>query len=698
MNQSALSVLTNSDFLSEALGPLDAGLFGWVCSFSSDPSSPPPSVWSGRSYSGKPLQASLIDRSESENNYFCTAVLRATDDLEIVRRKEAFERLAVLVVDDVQPDDVSNYSYCIQTSPGKFQVGIFLDAADPDTRNRHLIDRVMSALAARGRSNDASGNACVRYVRLPNGANTKPRPAGDWQVRLESWQPNVRWSLDDACEAVGIKLESLRESAAREPLKQASGVHAGEMIAGLIDPVPSQRVYHDSLVRLAASLVSNGMFPGAAVEFLRDLMIQVRPTGPAEEVSRWQARYEEIERAVRSAEKFAPQERKPPQITVNLSLAGSPDEPVLTHSDELVPLDWVALAETVAEPAKWRIDGWLPEGTVTLLSANGGVGKSNLSLQLAVSLTHGYPCVGMQTKQSRVLVLSGEDEARTVHYRVSNICEDLKVDIESLEDRLTVYDLTREDCVLWRDGNATQRMQWLADVVVRSRADVVIIDNASDVFADNENDRTAVRGFMRCLNMIAGETGAAILLLAHVDKASVRHNAGIDSSTTFSGSTAWNNSARSRWAMIREEESIVLRHEKSNLGAIMGEIRLEFDPAAKVLREFGASPGLKSAAQLTRNAHRIAILRLLDEADKAGQNLSLSGHANNNAFKVLRGSPHFPRVDRPGFFAILFEFQRDALIEEIEYVNERRKFKRISLTDKGHNRLALGGKSGREAE
>jgi archaellum biogenesis ATPase FlaH len=453
-------------------------------------------------------------------------------------------------------------------------------------------------------------------------------------------------------------------------------------------------VYHDSITRLAASLVSNGMFPGAAVEFLRDLMTQVKPTGPAEEVARWQARYAEIERAVRSAEKFSPQERKPPQITVNLGLSGSPDEPVLPAPGSLVPLDWVALSDTVAEPAKWRIEGWLPQGTVTLLSANGGVGKSNLSLQLAVSLVHGYPCVSMQTKQSRVLVLSGEDETRTVHYRVSNICADLKIDVRSLADRLTVYDLTREDCVLWREGQLTQRMQWLADVIVRTRADVVVIDNASDVFADNENDRTAVRGFMRCLNMIAGETGAAILLLAHVDKASVRSGAGNDSMTSFSGSTAWNNSARSRWAMIREDEAIVLRHEKSNLGALMGEIKLEFDPVAKVLREFGASPGLQSAAQLTRNAHRIAILRMLDEADKAGQNLSLSSQVNNNAFKVLRPSQYFPRVDRPGFFGILFELQRDALIEEIEYVNERRKFKRISLTDKGHNRLALGGNGG----
>ncbi|NDC04341.1 MAG: hypothetical protein EBZ81_15590, partial [Betaproteobacteria bacterium] len=97
------------------------------------------------------------------------------------------------------------------------------------------------------------------------------------------------------------------------------------------------------------------------------------------------------------------------------------------------------------------------------------------------------------------------------------------------------------------------------DTAVRSKAQTIVIDNASDVFADNENDRTAVRGFMRALNLIAHATGAACLLLAHVDKASVRGGAGQTTNSTFSGSTAWNNSARSRWAMVRDARAHQLR-------------------------------------------------------------------------------------------------------------------------------------------
>jgi len=693
--------MTNSDFLAEVYGQLDAGQYGWVTSFRSDPGNSPPAVWSGRMYKGTPNQALMIDRAGEDNTYFCTAVLSPSEDGEFVRRKDAFVRLAALVVDDVNPEDIQAYSWCMQTSPGKFQVGILLDADDQDTYDRQLIDRVMSALAARGRSNDASGNACVRYVRLPVGSNTKQRAAGVWRVQLATWAPNVRWSLEDAAAAVGIDLEGLRVAAAIAKVSPSSagtgtGTHAGEMIAGLTAPA-AERAYHENITRLAASLVAGGMYAGAAVEFLYSLMDSVKPDHrQEEEYRRWEQRRAEVPRAVKSAEKFAPEERKPPQITVNLNLAdeaptSAPTSEGLTPPHGPQPMDWTALEGNEPEPTQWRLEGWLPERTVTLLSANGGVGKSNLSLQLGVSLVTGQEFMGLQVKPSRVLVISGEDEARTVHFRVANICQDQGIDLRSLAGELIVYDLTQADCVLWRDGLATNQMQWLADQVVRTKADVVVIDNASDVFADNENDRTAVRGFMRCLNMISSVTGCAVLLLAHVDKASVRMGAGLDSNSTFSGSTAWNNSARSRWAMVRDGQAVVLRHEKCNLGPLQDELRFEFDTGAKVFKKFGTVPGTQLAAQLMRNSHRAAILRLINTAAQAGQNLSMNAKANNNAYRVLQGNPDFPRIDRSTFFGMLFDMQRERLLEEIEYVGEhRKKFKRLGLTEQGQMRVSIG--------
>lgn len=683
--------MTNSDFLAEIYRDLEPGIFGWVCSFRADPSNAPPSVWAGRAYKGLPNQAALIDRSTQDNTYFCTSVLHATEDGKLVRRKEAFAQLRVLVLDDANPVDVGNFTYAVQTSPGNFQIGILLDIDDPDTRDRRLIDAVMQSMAARGFiKSDKSGNNSVRYVRLPGGKNTKPRAAGEWSVVMEHWHANIRWSLEDACASVGIDLDALRITSQMPKPSSGSGTgtHAGEMIASLTGPI-EQRVYHENITRLAASLVSGGMYPGAAVEFLYSIMDEVKPdTRQADELRRWESRRAEIPRAVSSAEKFAPENRKPPQITVNLTVADETVEPV---PGDLVPMDWSALAHQEPEPTSWRWQGWLPEGTVTLLSAHGGVGKSNLSLQLGVALTQGQAFMGLETDRSKVLVLSGEDEARTVHFRVANICNDIGLEISSLRNQLTVYDLTQTDCVLWRDGHPTERMQWLADTAVRTKAQVIVIDNASDVFADNENDRTAVRGFMRALNLIAHVTGAAVLLLAHVDKASVRSGAGLDSNTTFSGSTAWNNSARSRWAMVRDEQTVVLRHEKCNLGPLQEELQLEFDNASKTFKPHGSIPGTTFAAKMMRESQRDAILKMIQQAAVSRVNLSLHPTAPTNIYRTLQHDPDFPaRLDRKGFFAHVREMQHRNWITEEEYDSTNRsknRPKRVVLTELGREQL-----------
>lgn len=690
--------MTNSDFLAAIYGTLEAGEFGWVANFRASPNDAPPGVWAGRPYRGSPAQAAVIDGAGDDNTYFCTAVLTLGEGGQVQRRKECFRRLAALVVDDVDPEDVQTYSWALQTSPGQHQVGILLDPADADCADRELVDKVMSALAARGRSNDSSGNACVRYVRLPVGSNTKPRAAGIWRVQLASWSPNVRWSLEDACAAVGIDLDGLRAIAAVGPVTSSpgTGAHAGEMLSLLSAPV-GERAYHDSITRLAASLIAGGMFPGAAVDLLYSLMDEVKPGGPLEEVRRWEARRAEIPRAVKSAEKFAPENRRPPEITVNLSLPSLQDEPAPAPGD-LQPMDWDELSVTAPEPTTWRLQGWLPAGTVTLLSANGGVGKSNLSLQLAVSIALGRPFLGMDTQAARVLVISAEDEARTVHFRVANICADLGLDMSNLTGRLTVFDLTQADCVLWSAGAATPRMQWLADRVVRCQADVVIIDNASDVFNANENDRAEVRGFMRCLNRVAHATRAAMLLLAHVDKASVRSGAGMDSNTTFSGSTAWNNSARSRWAMYRDDAAVVVRHEKCNLGPLQDEIRLEFDTDAKVFRHYGQVVSTQLSAAVMRNAQRAAILRMIGRAANNGANLSLKQNSPNNIYKALADDPDYPpRLSRRQFFEIVRELEDERLIEHIEYrKSNRTDGHRIVLTDRGETLAAMNSGASRK--
>jgi hypothetical protein len=190
---------------------------------------------------------------------------------------------------------------------------------------------------------------------------------------------------------------------------------------------------------------------------------------------------------------------------------------------------------------------------------------------------------------------------------------------------------------------------------------------------------------MRALNLIAHVTGAAVLLLAHVDKASVRSGAGIDSMTTFSGSTAWNNSARSRWAMYRDEQTIVLRHEKCNLGPLQDQIELEFDSISKTFKPFGTIPGSAFASKMMRNAQRDAIIKLIEKANKAEINLSMNVSARNNVFRQLSDDPDFPpRMERRVFFGLLRELKDTGLVREEPYrLANRTTGQRVVLTDAG---------------
>lgn len=665
-------MVNNSVFLDAVYGELGAGIHGWIACFRGDPNAVAADAWAGQPWLATANQRILIDKRCDDNNYYAVARL-AMGDGKPRRSKNNFDSLAVLVADDADPNELNGTpSFVIETSPGNYQIGVLLDETDSATRNAKLIDAVMQAMAdARLIRADSSGNNAVRYCRLPVGTNGK---AGrNEAVRLAQWNPNARYTLEDALAVFGLDLDAVQ---ARVPAlaSRVSDMPSDAENGALIQRILSGESYHDPLVKLSAKLVASGASGGAVVNLLRGVMDAARPSSPSE-LERWQSRYNEIPRMVQGAERFRPEAL--PAVTINL---GRKPEPA---SSELSPMDWGQLAGTTPEPATFRWAGWLPARTTTLLSANGGVGKSNLSLQLAAALALGGQFLGHELEPARVLVISAEDEARTVHFRLANIVKDMGVPLSALGDRLVAYDLTQVDCVMWRDGAPTARMQWLADVAEQHQAQVLVIDNSSDVFNANENDRAEVRGFMRALNSIAHHSGAAILLLAHVDKASVRMGAGQDTNSTFSGSTAWNNSARSRWAMTRDTDRVVaLRHEKCNLGPLQEEIRLEFDQAAKVFRQFGTVPGSVSDSML-RNSQRVTILKLLASAIRAGQKLSLAATANNNAYKVLAGSKAFPRIARGEFFSILYDMQREGLIVEQEYEANRKKYKALALSAAG---------------
>ena len=492
--------MTNSDFLAEAIGPLSADEYGWICSFAAPPDQ---GLWAGRFWTATERQAAIIDGAASANNYFSTAVLSGTTEAgQMARTKSTFSRLACLVVDDVDPDSLlGGFSWSVQTSPGKFQVGILLDRDDPDCSNLALVDAAMSALSARGRlggGNDSSGNAAVRYVRLPYGLNTKPRPAGPWEVRLETWAPSVRWSLADACAAVGLDLDVLRsavnrgEKTTRNSPSGSAGSVAGDALSVLSAPL-DQRSYHDAIVRMAASLVAGGMYPGAAVDFLYSLMDQVKPAGPLEEVARWSARRAEIPRAVRSAEKFAPPDRAPAQITVNLLARQGADVKNSPDSEHEAPTLLLSLHELEKRSAaiRWQVKGFIPDDSLGMMFGASGTFKSFIALDHALHISHGLPWLGRRSSIGPVVYIAAEGGAG-IYRRVAAWHKEHNL---PLSERFRV-------CVVPLVLSISEHVDALAAAIeaMPERPSLVYVDTLSQTFDGDENSATDISAYLRLIN------------------------------------------------------------------------------------------------------------------------------------------------------------------------------------------------------
>jgi hypothetical protein len=189
-------------------------------------------------------------------------------------------------------------------------------------------------------------------------------------------------------------------------------------------------------------------------------------------------------------------------------------------------------------------------------------------------------------------------------------------------------------------------------------AKLVVIDNASDVFAADENARAQVRGFMRALGRLARETGAAVLLLVHVNKTAAQSKSRED----YSGSTAWHNSARSRLTLERASPDLLkLSHLKSNHGPLAEPVELCWvDGVPTHKRTDLAAYRRDEAARREADQYaRDAICALVGEFHNQGQKVYVATAGARTAWSVLSPHPRFPvqEVSRDRLPVLLYELQ-----------------------------------------
>ena len=289
-------------------------------------------------------------------------------------------------------------------------------------------------------------------------------------------------------------------------------------------------------------------------------------------------------------------------------------------------------------PVRWAIEGYLPRGLVTLLGAHGGMGKSNLALALAAHVACGRDWAGRAAFYGKALYVSLEDDASMALGRLRKIVLTYDLRPETVAANITLLDGTATDGALAVEAGKFDRRLIPTPVMGEVRAAaadhaLIVIDNASDGFGGNENDRAQVRQFMRLLADMAREFDAAVLLLAHIDKMAARNGS---QGNSYSGSTAWHNSARSRLAIAQDPrtKNITLVQEKLNIGVKAHPLPLAWENAVLVPGTPSKAPEAEGEADTTA-ADAEAVLAALEAAEAACVNVPPGRSGPSTAFLAL---------------------------------------------------------------
>jgi RecA-family ATPase len=283
---------------------------------------------------------------------------------------------------------------------------------------------------------------------------------------------------------------------------------------------------------------------------------------------------------------------------------------------------------------EWTVQNRIPARNVTLLSGEGSVGKSILSLQLATATVLGRDWLGALPEPGAALVVCCEDGTNDLWRRLDLIAQHYSATFKEFQNMHLLALAGGETLMATADRNGLIQTTKLFARIHEAACDIqpklIVLDNSADIFGGSENDRAAVRQFIGILRGMAIASGAGVLLTSHPSLT------GISTGTGLSGSTAWNASVRSRLYFKRaltekneepDPDRRILEVMKSNYGPVGETINLRWKNGL-----FLPVGGLSSLEKLaTEQAIDLAFMNMLARFTSEGRNVSHKKTAPNYA-------------------------------------------------------------------
>lgn len=257
--------------------------------------------------------------------------------------------------------------------------------------------------------------------------------------------------------------------------------------------------------------------------------------------------------------------------------------PAVEAADESEPID---VGELTGEPRprEWVVPDWIPKGVVSSLSGDGGMGKTLLAQQLLYAAGLGGKWLGIDIAPTRGLGVFCEDDEDELHRRHNAIKADLGHAVGNPFTDTWIWPRVGFDNLLvtFDKDNKPLISPFFALImkhILDKKIGLLMLDTIADLFGGNEIIRAQVNYFIKatCGAFIkrAKDSGfvLTVVLLSHPSQA------GRNSGSGESGSTAWNNAVRARLYLTRPEDGLpeqrVLTRKKSNYSASGDDVKID---------------------------------------------------------------------------------------------------------------------------
>jgi len=274
----------------------------------------------------------------------------------------------------------------------------------------------------------------------------------------------------------------------------------------------------------------------------------------------------DVDAAMRRSTKVRPRTKGPapavlsmPANAPEVSPGAGGDPKPLRPALPLGPV--VTMLSTIeAREVQWLWPGHVPLGKLTIVAGRAGFGKSTISIDLAARLSTGRPMPGQTATTlppSGVLIIACEDDPE-----------------DTIRPRLDAAgaDCTRIGIFNFSNPDGRSRIPWtLSDPESLERAlgmvpdcKLIIIDPIGAYYGDlNSDSNSAIRGALLPIVEMIQRLGAAVIIIAHLNKA--QHANAVD---RIGGSGGLAAAARMVFVVDADPDddtAAVLAHAKGNL-------------------------------------------------------------------------------------------------------------------------------------